>query len=91
MAGRPEKHTVDYFPHYTKDGKTLFILESQYKNDGYAFWFKLLTILSGTNNHIFDTRNTADWQGRGTGMITAVTLTHIHKYLVENNGNANKT
>ena len=62
MAGRPEKHTVDYFPHYTKEGKTLFILESQYKNDGYAFWFKLLTILSGTNNHIFDTRNTADWQ-----------------------------
>ena len=62
MAGRPEKHTVDYFPHFTKDGKTLFILESQYRNDGYAFWFKLLTILSATNNHIFDTRNTPDWQ-----------------------------
>ncbi len=62
MAGRPQKHTVDYFPHYTKSGKTLFILESRYRNDGYAFWFKLLEILSASENHILDIRNTADLQ-----------------------------
>ncbi len=62
MAGRPEKHTVDYFPHYVKEGKTIFILESQFRNDGWAFWYKLLAILSGSENHIIDVRNTADWQ-----------------------------
>ncbi len=62
MAGRPEKNTVDYFPHFVKGGKTLFILQSQYKNDGYAFWYKLLSILSDTDNHVFDTRNPLNWQ-----------------------------
>ncbi len=60
--GRPQKLTVDYFPHYTKDGKTLFVLESRYRNDGYAFWFKLLTLLSATSNHVLVIRNPQDWQ-----------------------------
>lgn len=42
---RPKKQTVDYFPHFVKGGRTIFILENKFGNDGYAFWFKLLEIL----------------------------------------------
>ncbi len=37
---RPLKQTVDYFPHdsHASDSKTLFILESKFGNDGYAFY-----------------------------------------------------
>jgi len=36
MAGRKDKHTVEYFPHYCSGKKTVFILERKYGNDGYA-------------------------------------------------------
>ncbi|MEX2462049.1 MAG: Lin1244/Lin1753 domain-containing protein [Paenibacillaceae bacterium] len=51
---RPTKGTVDYFPHYIKSGKTLFVLENDYGNDGYTFWFKLLEVLAGTDGMTFD-------------------------------------
>jgi hypothetical protein len=54
---RPQKQTVDYFPHMTKSGKTLFILERQFQNDGYAFWYKLLEILGATEGHAYDLRD----------------------------------
>lgn len=54
---RPTKSTVDYFPHFVKGGKTLFVLESDFGNDGYAFWFKLLEVLGGTEGMYFDWRN----------------------------------
>ena len=60
MAGRKPKSTVDYFPHFVKHGKTMFILQSRFGNNGYAFWFKLLEILSANINHIYDCRNTED-------------------------------
>ncbi|QJD87591.1 Lin1244/Lin1753 domain-containing protein [Cohnella herbarum] len=50
---RPTKSTVDYFPHYIKAGRTLFILENDYGNDGYAFWFKLLEVLGDTEGMAF--------------------------------------
>lgn len=59
---RPKKATLDYFPHFVNSGKTIFILESNYGNDGYAFWFKLLEILAGTVNHVYDCNNLPDWQ-----------------------------
>lgn len=61
MKGRPSKITVDYFPHYTSSGKTIFTLESLYGNDGYAFWFKLLEILGSSENHTFRYENICDW------------------------------
>ena len=61
MKGRPSKTTVDYFPHQTSHKKTIFTLESLYKNDGYAFWFKLLEILGSSEGHVFRFENTADW------------------------------
>lgn len=60
--GRPQKQTVDYFPHYATSGKTLFILENKFGNDGYAFWFKLLELLGATEGHCFRVGNEVDWE-----------------------------
>jgi hypothetical protein len=51
---RPRKQTVDYFPHDCNHGKTMFIIEQRYGNDGYAFWFKLLELLGKTQGHYID-------------------------------------
>lgn len=51
---RPLKATVDYFPHSCTHGKTMFILEQKYGNNGYSFWFKLLEILGSTAGHYID-------------------------------------
>ena len=58
---RPIKNTVDYFPHYVKSGRTIFILESMYGNDGYAFWFKLLEILGDSEGHFYDCSSPNNW------------------------------
>jgi len=54
---RPRKLTIDYFPHFCVQKKTLFILQQTYGNDGYAFWFKLLEQLGATQGHYIDLRN----------------------------------
>ena len=59
---RPKKQTVDYFPHVCKHGKTLFILEQKYGNDGYAFWFKLLEMLGSTDGHCIDLSDGNEWE-----------------------------
>lgn len=59
---RPKKETVDYFPHFVNSGKTLFILEQSYGNDGYAFWFKVLELLGNSDGHYYDCRNAPAWK-----------------------------
>lgn len=61
---RPQKQTVDYFPHdvNASGGKTLFVLQNKYGNDGYAFWFKLLELLGGTPGHVYDFNKPPDWE-----------------------------
>lgn len=59
---RPIKETVEYYPHYVKSGRTIFILENKFGNDGYAFWFKLLEILCDTDKHVFDCKNPSNWE-----------------------------
>lgn len=59
---RPKKETVDYFPHFTNSGKTLYILEGEFGNDGYAFWFKLLELLGSSDGHVYNCRNTPSWK-----------------------------
>ena len=49
--GRPERNTVDYFPHFISDGKKMFFIEKKYGNDGYATWFKILEKIARTENH----------------------------------------
>lgn len=59
---RPKKATVDYFPHYVNQGKTMFTIESKYGNDGYAFWFKILELLGGTEHHYLDCNDSQVWE-----------------------------
>ena len=59
---RPRKQTVDYFPHMVNHGKTMYILEQKYGNDGYAFWFKLLEMLGATKGHYLHLENGPDWE-----------------------------
>lgn len=59
--GRTPSNIVDYFPHIAKPGKTLYILEGQFGNDGYAFWFKILEILSSSEGHFYDVSQDVDW------------------------------
>jgi hypothetical protein len=61
-VARPMKLGVDYFSHDTISGKTIFILESSFGNDGYAFWFKLLELLGTQEGLYYDCSKTADWR-----------------------------
>jgi hypothetical protein len=40
----------------------MFILEQEYGNDGYAFWFKLLEMLGNTEGHCLKLASEADWR-----------------------------
>jgi len=62
MMARPQKRTVDYFPHYVNHGKTLLILQNEFGNDGYSFWFKLLSLLCKTDGQVYDYNNYASWR-----------------------------
>lgn len=59
---RPLKKGVDYFPHDCISGKTLFIVEQKYGNDGYSFWFKLLEFLGSKEGHYLDCNDIADME-----------------------------
>ena len=59
---RPKKKTVDYFPHFVDHGKTMFILEQKYGNDGYTFWFKLLEMLGKSAGHYLDLNDDTVWE-----------------------------
>lgn len=62
MAGRKNKYTVDYFPHYCKgnESKTIFILENKFGLKGYAIWFKTLELLGKSEYHYIDLREETD-------------------------------
>jgi len=57
---RPEKNTVEYFPHYISDGKKMFFIEHKYGNDGYSVWFKLLETLASTERHFLNLNSESD-------------------------------
>ncbi len=59
---RPKKQTVDYFPHVCNHGKTMYILEQKYGNDGYSFWFKLLEMLGNAEGHYIDLNDDVSWE-----------------------------
>jgi len=59
---RPKKQTIDYFPHYVNGGKTKLILQNEFGNDGYAFWFKLLELLCRSESQVYDYNNSASWR-----------------------------
>ena len=81
---RPKKQTVDYFPHFVNSRKTMFILESNFGNDGYAFWFKLLELLGMTEGHAYNCNNTADWEFLlAKTRVTEVTANNILQKLAD--------
>lgn len=57
---RPQKQTVDYYPHVARHGRTMFILKKKWGNDGYAFFHQLCELLCDTDGHVFDYRNPAE-------------------------------
>ncbi len=59
--GRPVKQTVDYFPHFVNDSKTIYVLEETWGNDGYSFWFRLLEMLSKTDGHSIRLSEPIEW------------------------------
>jgi len=75
---RPRKATVDYFPHDVSHGKTMFILESKWGNDGYAAWFKILERLGESDNHVLDVNDPAEFSYLAAYCrVTTETLTDI--------------
>jgi len=59
---RPKTQTVDWFSHQCVHGKTMFIIEQRFGNDGYAFWFKLLESLGSAEGHFLTLDNPVDWE-----------------------------
>ncbi len=59
---RPNKQTIDYFPHQVGNGKTKLILQNEFGNDGYAFWFQLLELLCVSDGQVYDYNNPASWR-----------------------------
>lgn len=59
---RPRKQTVDWFSHDCTHKKTMFIVEGKYGNDGYAFWFKLLEMLGGSEGHFLNLNEPEEWE-----------------------------
>ncbi len=59
---RPQKHTVDYFPHDAdaSQGKTLSILFNHFGHEGISAWWQLLERISKTDNHVIGIRNTEE-------------------------------
>lgn len=51
---RPQRNTVDYFPHLIGGGKKMSFIENKYGNDGYATWFKILETLASTEYHFLN-------------------------------------
>lgn len=47
------KETVDYFPFFVKDGKTLFVLKKKYGLAGIGFFTELMRMLSQTPKHYY--------------------------------------
>lgn len=83
---RAKKDKVDYFPHMVTGGKTIFILEQKFGNDGYAFWFKLLELLGDTKGHYFCTSNYSEWHFLiAKTRVTEQTATEILDTLAELN------
>jgi hypothetical protein len=58
---RPNKNTVDYFPHDCTHKKTIYILKNRYGNEGYAFWFQLLELLGKSEGHFINCNDTTTW------------------------------
>lgn len=76
---RPKKQTVDFFPHYARHSKTIFVLQQRFGISGYAFWFKLLEQLASHEGHYLDLNdeNELEYLGAETMVSGAETLSML--------------
>ena len=83
--GRPQKQTASYFKHFTDSGgRTRFILESRWGNDGYAFWFKLLETLAAKDGHYINLSSETEYEYFASKMrIPQETIEEIIRVLVD--------
>lgn len=84
---RPQKQTVDYFPHDTDASvvsRTLKILENRFGNNGYAFWYKLLELLGRRDGHFieFDGEDGLEYLASETKIKDVETLKEMLEILV---------
>ncbi|MDD5703634.1 MAG: DUF4373 domain-containing protein [Dehalococcoidales bacterium] len=56
---RPVKNNADYFSHDAgaSSSRTLTILFNHFGHDGISAWWQLLELITGSENHVIDTRN----------------------------------
>jgi hypothetical protein len=74
----PQKSKVEYFPHFCNHGKTIYVLEQKYGNDGYAFWFKILEILGNSQGHYINCNDKSMWHYLlARGIIDDIKATEI--------------
>ena len=61
---RPVRVGVEYFPHDVNaaEKETLFTIQAEYGNDGYAFWFKLLELLGRQEGLFYDCTDAQKWR-----------------------------
>lgn len=59
---RAKKQGADWFAHRAHHGKTMFILEARFGNDGYAAWFRLLEMLTSASGHYLSVSAPSEWQ-----------------------------
>ena len=62
--GRNLKKGVDYFPHSTiaaLTSSTIYTIESEFGNDGYALWFKLLEYIGISEKLMLDRADKSKW------------------------------
>lgn len=58
---RPSPNTVNYFPHYAKNGKTKTVLKQRFGHAGIACWWELLELLASSENHYYDASGDLNW------------------------------
>ena len=73
---RPNKNTVDYFPHDCHQKKELEIFINKHGNEGYAFYYRLFELLGVTPDHQYDCSKSIDYQ-------YLLTKTGVKEYIFE--------
>ena len=59
---RPQKNTVDYFPHDCIRNKNLEIICYEFETEGYAFYYKLFELLGTSEGHFIVCKTKTDWK-----------------------------
>lgn len=54
---RPFSLKAEYFFHYADGGKTIYLIEKRFGHEGYTAWYKILEMLTATENHFLNFGN----------------------------------